>query len=231
MKASILLACAPLCCVLAALGAVPGLAQDAEEVPVAYDLPVPAGDYALDKAHASLIFKVSHLGFSNYTARFTRLDAELTFDPENPESSSLVATVDPSSLETDFPAPETLDFNAQIAGPGWLEAADFPEIVYRSTRIERTGETSARIEGELTLHGVTQPLALEATYNGGYAGHPYEPQARIGFSATGALERSAFGVDAGIPAPGSNIGVSDRVDIVLEVEFNGPPLPEGAPAP
>jgi polyisoprenoid-binding protein YceI len=217
---------------LALLGLLPAsaLAQD-EAVPAVSSLPVPAGAYRLDPAHASLIFKVDHLGFSNYTARFTRFDAELEFDPANPDAAQLSATVDPTSLETDYPDRETLDFNAQIYGPEFLDAAAFPEIRYRSTGITLTGERSARIDGALTLHGVTAPLALEATYNGGYAGHAYELQARIGFSATGALSRSAFGVAYGVPEPGSTFGVGDEVVIVLEVEFVGPPLPEGAAVP
>lgn len=200
------------------------LAQEVDEFGVS-TAPVPAGDYVLDKSHASLLFRVSHLGFSNYTARFTRLDATLSFDPQSPEAAALTATVDPTSLETDYPDPETLDFDAELTGPGWLDAAQFPEIVYRSTAVTATGENTARIDGELTLHGVTLPLVLDATYNGGYAGFPpYDPAARIGFSARGALSRSAFGIDSGVPAPGSNIGVSDPVEVIVEVEFTGPAL-------
>jgi len=70
---------------------------------------------------------------------------------------------------------------------------------------------------------VTRPLALEARYNGGYASHPYEPHARVGFSAQGKFKRSDFGVSYGIPAPGSIMGVSDEVQVTLESEFTGPP--------
>jgi polyisoprenoid-binding protein YceI len=214
-----------------ALLSVPAFGQDAEEVPPASSLPVPAGAYRLDPAHASLIFKVDHLGFSSYTARFTRIDASLAFDPASPEVSQLTASADTSSLETDYPFPETLDFNAQLTGPEWLDAAAFPEMTYRSTAVTVTGENTARIDGELTLHGVTRPVALEATYNGGYAGHPFDPQARIGFSATGVLLRSEFGVAYGVPTPGSTLGVGDAVEIIIEAEFNGPPLPDAAAAP
>ena len=72
--------------------------------------------------------------------------------------------------------------------------------------------------------GVTRPVPLEATYNGGYAGHAMDPHARIGFSAHGTLKRSDFGMTYGIPAPGTTMGVGDEVTILLEVEFSGPPL-------
>lgn len=193
---------------------------------------VPAGHYTLDKSHASLIFSVNHLGFSNYTARFKNFDAQLDFDPAKLEASKFTGTVDVSSLETDYPEPEKLDFNAELEGLEWLDAAKYPQITFSSTRIEMTGENTARIHGDFTLHGITKPLVLEATYNGGYAGHPMDPQARIGFSAKTVLNRSDFGVSYGIPAPGSTMGVSDAVTVTLEAEFSGPALPATfAPAP
>ena len=91
-------------------------------------------------------------------------------------------------------------------------------------------EIALRISGELTLHGVTKPVTLMATYNGGYAGHPYDPHARIGFSAKGTLKRSDFGVAYGIPAPGTTMGVFDDVEVIVEAEFSGPAL-AGAAAP
>jgi polyisoprenoid-binding protein YceI len=90
--------------------------------------------------------------------------------------------------------------------------------------VEVTGANSFRIHGRLTLHGVTKPVVLEAKYNGGYAGHPYDPQARVGFSAQGTLKRSDFGVSFGLPAPGSSFGVGDEITVILESEFTGPPL-------
>jgi polyisoprenoid-binding protein YceI len=196
---------------------------------------VPAGTYTLDRSHASLIFRVDHLGFSNYTARFTNFDAELVFDPAEPAASRLTATIDGRSLETDFPFPEQVDFNAQLQGEDWLNTADHPQMTYRSTTVELTGVNSARIDGELTLRGVTRPMALEATFNGGYAGHPMDPNARIGFSARGSLLRSDYGMAFGIPAPGSKMGVSDEVEVIIEAEFSGPAwkaanAPEESPA-
>lgn len=188
---------------------------------------LPAGTYMLDKAHASLIFRVSHLGFSNYTARFTRFDATLELDPANPKAARLAATVDASSIETDFPDPETLDFNAVLRGPDWLDTANHPEMTFRSISVTRTAPNAAQISGELTLRGVTRPVTLDAVYNGGWASHPLDPHTRIGFSARGELKRSEFGMTFGIPEPGSTLGVGDAVEILIETEFvrpvDGPP--------
>ena len=102
---------------------------------------------------------------------------------------------------------------------------------FHSKSVEVTGTNTFRIHGELTLHGVTKPVMLDATYNGGYAGHPMDPHARIGFSAHGVLKRSEFGISYGIPAPGTTMGVGDEVSIILELEFSGPPLKGVAATP
>jgi len=191
----------------------------------------PAGRYTLDLSHGRLIFRVSHLGFSNYTALFTDFAAELDFDPANPEAMALTATVDPASIQTHFPDPE-FDFNAYLAGPDFLDAAAFPEITFASTRVRMTAPDKAAVTGALTLHGVTRPITLRVTFNGGYAPQSFDPGgARIGFSATGTLFRSDFGIDMGIPAPGTTLGVSDAVEIVIEAEFINPDASGGQVGP
>ena len=189
----------------------------------------PAGQYQLDKSHASLLFRVSHLGFSTYTTRFSRFDAALTFDPNNIPASKLVATIDASSLEMDQAPAMCFDI---VKGPKMLDTAKFPEIVFRSEKVRMTGAKSMEIIGTLNLHGVTRPMVLTGTFNGGYAGTPdMDPHARIGFSAHGSLKRSQFGIDFGVPAPGTTMGVGDLINISIEAEFIGPPLatPAGGP--
>jgi polyisoprenoid-binding protein YceI len=186
--------------------------------------PVPAGAYTLDKAHASLIFRVNHIGFSNYTRRFKRFDATLQFDPANMARSSVTVSVDATSLETDYPSPEKLDFNAELQNEQWLDTAKFPQMTFRSSKVEVTAPSTLKISGDLTLRGVTRPMVLDATYNGGYEGQPLDPHARIGFSAHGKLKRSDFGMTVGIPAPGTTMGVGDEVEVIIEAEFSGPPL-------
>jgi polyisoprenoid-binding protein YceI len=182
---------------------------------------IPAGSYTLDKTHASLVFRVNHLGFSFYTARFADFDAALEFDPAKPAETDVTATIDANSLELPSP-PE--GFTDTLKGPDWLDTANHPQITFKSTSVEPTGPSRARITGNLTLHGETKPVTLDATFNGGWAGHEMDPHARIGFSATGSFRRSDFGVDYGIPEPGSSMGVGDEVEIIIEAEFTGPPL-------
>jgi polyisoprenoid-binding protein YceI len=100
-------------------------------------------------------------------------------------------------------------------------------MTFRSTSVTPTGPSTATVQGVLMLNGNSQPVTLEVTFNGGYAGHPMDPAARIGFSAHGVLKRSAFGISFGIPAPGSTMGVGDDVSFEIETEFSGPPLAPG----
>lgn len=184
----------------------------------------PAGPYRLDPFHASLVFRVDHLGFSTYTAAFRSFDATLAFDPAAPEAMRVEATIDVSSL--DLPNPPE-GFRDAMLGPLWFNAGEFPHMTFRSTAIDLTGPDAATVAGDLTLRGVTQPVTLQATYNGGYAGLArYDPQARIGFSVYGTLSRSAFGMDIGVPTPDFPMGVGDKVEIYVEAEFLGPPLKE-----
>ena len=199
--------------VLAAVLTAPALGRAAAPVTA------PAGAYKLDKAHASLTFQVNHMGFSRYTARFTRFDASLNLDPAHPARSSVTATVDPKSLSLNTPPP---GFEDEIRGPNWLNAAKYPQMSFRSTRVTPTGPNTARIDGDFTLHGVTKPVTLQATFIGGYPGMAMDPNARVGFSARGVLKRSQFGITLGIPAPGTTMGVSDAVDFDIEAEFSGP---------
>ena len=183
--------------------------------------PVPAGNYTLDKTHASLIFSVNHLGFSSYTSSFGDFDANLQFDPQKLERSSVTVTINPLSLDLPSPPP---GFTEELLGKQWLNVKQFPKISFQSTDVEVTGADTMKINGVLDLHGIKKNIVLTATYNGGYAGHPMDPNARIGFSATGAFKRSDFGIDYGIPAPGSNMGVGDEITVSIEAEFSGPPL-------
>jgi polyisoprenoid-binding protein YceI len=177
---------------------------------------VPAGTYTIDSTHASLTWKVSHMGLSNYTARFTKLDAKLTFDPAKPETSKLTATVDPTSLKTDYPNLAKVDFDKELVeGAKWFNANVAKTITFNSTAIKMTGPKTADVTGDLTLLGVTKPVTLKVTLNGGMKEHPFSKKPAVGFSGTGTIKRSDFGMGNYIPV------VGDEVTLLLEVELQG----------
>lgn len=175
---------------------------------------MPSGLYALDKAHASLIWKVSHLGLSDYTARFTKFDATLDFNAQNPSASTLSVTIDPSSVETDYPNPEQKDFDKKLAtGEDWFNAKEFPKITFTSKRIEMTGDKTGTVYGTLDFLGKQHPLALDVTFNKAMIEQPFAKKPALGFSATANLQRSQWGFDTYVP----NIG--DSVNVIVEAEF------------
>ncbi len=183
----------------------------------------PPGVYLMDKAHSSVTFRVSHLGFSSYTARFSRIDAKLKFDPAHPAAMAVEASIDPISLALNTPP---AGFHEQLMGKEFFDAVKFPTINFKSTKVEPTGAKTAKVTGDFTLHGVTKPVTLEVTYNGGYPPNAMDPGgARVGFSAHGTLKRSAFGMGYGVPAAGSNMGVGDDIDIMIETEFSSKAAP------
>lgn len=172
---------------------------------------LPAGAWQLEKPHASLTFRVKHLGLSYYTARFADFDATLDFDPANPAAAKLTAIVNPMSVRTDHPTDAGWD--AQLGG-SLLGGNQFPQITFESTRVETTGETTGRVTGNLTLRGVTAPVTLDITYNGGMdRAVLYQGRAAVGFSAKGKLNRSAFG----LTQYASFVG--EEVEILIEAEF------------
>jgi polyisoprenoid-binding protein YceI len=224
MRALKTLAVVKAACVIA-LAAGPAVAQTATKPatkPAAEPAAQPpAGPYYLDKAHTSVIFRVNHLGVSRYTARFSRVDGKLQFDPQHPTAMRVEATIDPTSLELNAPPAGFLD---HLMGKGWFEAAQFPQISFRSTKVTLAGPHVAKVTGELTLHGVTKPIVLDVTYNGGYPPNNFDPGgARIGFSAHGVLKRTSYGISTGVPAPGSKMGVGDDVEVMIETEFSSKP--------
>lgn len=175
---------------------------------------MPDGVYHLDPAHASLIWKVSHLGLSDYTARFTDFDAELTFDPTDIEDSNLVATIEPTSIETDYPYPEKKNFDKELAqGEKWFNAKEFPTIRFESTNIKKVDDTRGIVTGNLTFLGQTHPMTLNVTFNKAMAEQPFSNNPTLGFSATGTLKRSKWGMDTYTPT------IGNEVELLIEAEL------------
>lgn len=175
---------------------------------------MPAGNYQVDPTHASLTWQVSHLGLSNYTARFTTFDAAIQLNSKQMAKSSVTATIDTSSLETDYPYPEEKDFDKKlIEQSDWFNAGKFPKITFKSTGIETVGDKQMVMKGTLTMLGVSQLVSLDVTLNGAMLKQPFSKKPTLGFSAKGSLTRSEFGMATYVP----NIG--DEVTFMIEAEF------------
>lgn len=177
--------------------------------PVAVDLP--AGTYRLDPRHASVIFRIQHMQLSWFTARFATKDASLTLDPTDPSRSHLTASVDATSVETGVPGQNNNGFDHQVGRA--LGGDANPQITFTSTAIERTGQYTARVTGDLSMNGQTHPATLEVTFDGGAVDPLRGGNQVLGFSAHGVIQRSQWGVGQWRAFTG------DEVQIVIEAEL------------
>jgi polyisoprenoid-binding protein YceI len=189
-----------------------GLATNAANRP---PIDAPAGTYRLEGTHASLTWRIRHMGLSNYTARFKRFDATLRFDPENFSRSSVEATVDLGSVETDFVPAQGRDFNEELRSAAFFNVVQFPRAVFVSKKVTRTGPRTMRVDGDLTLLGITQPLSMNVTLGGAMRSHPFAKVPALGFSATAQVPRMSFGMNP----PAIQQGVGTQAEIVIEAEF------------
>jgi polyisoprenoid-binding protein YceI len=177
----------------------PNLKQDIVEIQ--------AGEYKLDKDHASLLFKINHMGFSSYVGRFNEFDVSLDFDPSNIENSRVEAVIDMSSIDVNNTA-----FATTLVGPAWLDIQTFPQAVFRSTSVEKINNEELRVNGEFTFLGVTKVVSMDAKLNGA-GNNPLTRKYTVGFSANFRFKRADFGLKKFIPV------VGDELDIEIHSEF------------
>lgn len=177
-----------------------------------------AGTYKLDANHASVIARIGHGGgFSYSTVRFGVKEGSLEWNPANIAASKVSVVVDTT------PRYDPIKYGQDPAGPNFLNVAAFPTATFVSTSIEVTGATTGKINGNLTLLGVTKPVTIDASLVG--AGKTGRGTPAIGFTGLMNIKRSDFGSTFAAAA------VSDAINIVLDAEFTIPQAPPaGAPA-
>lgn len=173
----------------------------------------PAGAYALDARHASVIWRVRHMGLGLYTARFDAIAGTLNFDPQNPAASSVNVTIAANSVSTGLINREgARAFDGEIADV--LGADEHPNITFVSRAVQQTGPTTGLITGDLTLNGRTNPVTIEASFHGGRF---VQLRGRhvIAFSGRTIIRRSQWGAGSVI----FNQFAGDDVEILIDAEF------------
>jgi len=169
---------------------------------------IPAGKYVLDPSHANVVFEVRHLGLSNYIGRFNTIDGWLNFDPASKTKGTGEITLATASIDTNH---EVLE--GHLKGPEWFDAATYPAITFKVTGIDQTGPSWGTLNGELTMHGVTKPLALTLIFNGGMV-HPFTKKFVLGFDGSGKIKRSDWGVTKFIPMVGDDVTLHIRAEFI-----------------
>lgn len=148
-----------------------------------------SGDFSLDPKHSFLLFKVEHLGLSTYVGRFNTLQASMDFDVDDLAATRLDGIVDMDSIDTGDKELDDL-----LREPDWFDSAQFPQGLFTTTGIEIQDNNMLIFNGDLTLRGVTRPVKMFGRFNGG-ADNLFTGRYTIGFSATGSISRSEFGID------------------------------------
>lgn len=168
-----------------------------------------AQEWAFDPSHTSVSFQVNHLGFSNVTGFFREFEADVSFDPDDLAATQVTFTIAADSVDTLWPARDE-----HVKPPDFLDVANHPEITFVSTGVETTGDTTATLTGDLTIKGVTQEVAFDATLNQ-IGPNPFNPEQQVaGFTLTGEIDRTDFGIDFGAPAIGATMPVTINVELI-----------------
>ncbi|MCF8479125.1 MAG: YceI family protein [Rhodospirillum sp.] len=162
--------------------------------------------YAIDKDHTSIVFNVNHMGFSTFVGEFTDFDGAISFDREDPSKSSVDFTIDLKSVETNVPK-----LDEHLQSPDFFDVGQFPSATFKSTAIEVTAANTAKITGDLSLHGVTKPVTLNVTLNKADK-HPFFDAYVAGFTGSATVTRTDFGINTYAPA------VGEQVEILINLE-------------
>jgi polyisoprenoid-binding protein YceI len=163
---------------------------------------VQAGSYKVDGYHTQVVFTLSHFGFSDFYGLFSGASGTLQLDPARPQASRIDVSFPIQSVSTTVAA-----LDSELKGDKWFDAARFPNATFTSTAIKPTGKGSATITGNFTLHGVTKPITLTASFVGAGV-NPLTKAYTVGFRATGTIKRSDFGVSTYVPMIGDEVQLS-----------------------
>lgn len=167
--------------------------------------------FQLDKAHSSVDFTVRHMMISKVRGRFDAFDGTINLDPVNPEKTTVDVTIDANSINT-----SDAQRDAHLKSADFFDAETYPTLHFVSTNVERTGDSTAKLYGDLTIHGVTKPVVLDVEY----AGSSKSPwgTTNYGFEANTRINRKDWGLTWNVALETGGMLVSDEIAIHIEVE-------------
>lgn len=171
---------------------------------------VAAGHYTVEPSHTRVQFTVSHMGFTDWYGDLTGASGTLVFDPRNLDASIVDISIPVASVST-----TNAKLDDELRGEQWFDAARYPTVHFVSTRVVRSGSAAATIIGNLTFHGVTRPVTLQAHFNG--AGiNSLDKNYTVGFNAATTIRRSDFGMKTYVPL------IGDTTELRISAAFVRP---------
>ena len=169
-----------------------------------------AGTWTIDQSHSEVSFTIRHLMVSKVRGRFTDFEGQVVTGAD-PLESSVRATVDLASIDT-----ANADRDAHVRSADFFEVERHPTMTYQSTGVRYDGDDLV-VDGDLTLHGVTRSVPLKLEVNGFQPSTPFG-DTRVGFSATGEVNRSDFGITFNMPLDGGGIALGEKIRLTIEIE-------------
>lgn len=183
---------------LAALISVAALTQNVQAESLKFDT-TKAGTYKVDTLHTQVIFAVNHLGFTDYWGMFSGASGSLQLDPATLANSRLDIAIEVDTVTT-----TSGKLSERLKGEQWFDVAKFPRATFVSSKVVATGQDTAEITGDFTLHGISKPVVLHARLTGSGISSFIKIQA-VGFEATGTFKRSDFGLNHYLPMVGDEV--------------------------
>jgi len=168
-----------------------------------------AGTWNIDPVHSHIGFMARHLMVSKVRGNFTKFEGQI-ITAADPLQSSATATIDTTSFDT-----SNEQRNSDVMGENFLDVANHPTMTYRSTGVRREGGEII-VDGDLTIRGITHPVALTVEVNG-FGPDPYGGT-RAGFSAAGEINRNDYGITTNMVLPTGGVMVSEKIQLTIEVE-------------
>lgn len=169
-----------------------------------------AGSWDVDKGHSSVEFVARHLMVTKVRGRFADYDAAITI-AERPEDSKVDVTIHTGTITTGDPGRD-----GHLTSADFLDVENFPTITFASTAVRPTGESTWDVDGDLTIHDVTQPATLAVEF-GGVASDPWN-NTKAFFSAATEFDRETFGLTWNQPLAGGGVLVGKKVKVELEIQ-------------
>jgi polyisoprenoid-binding protein YceI len=169
-----------------------------------------AGSWTVDQAHSTVEFVARHLMVTKVRGRFADYDAQITI-AERPEDSKVDVTINTASITTGDPGRD-----GHLVGADFLDVENHPTIAFTSTGIRPTGSSTWNVDGDLTVHGVTNPVTLTVEF-GGVATDPWN-NTKAFFSASTEFDRESFGLTWNQPLAGGGVLVGKKVRVELEIQ-------------
>jgi len=165
--------------------------------------------YTVDNAHSRLGFTIKHMGISDFNGNFGKFETKITTSKADFSDAVVELSADVNTINT---GNEMRDGHLKSAD--FFETEKFPTLTFKSSAFKLVKGKNYKIEGDLTLHGVSKKVTLNAVHYGNVE-NPQNKKTVAGFKVTGVIKRSEFGIGAGFPAP----GLSDEVNLLADLEL------------